>query len=96
MKILETQRVNVYENPLMDAQHNLRLAQGMYYENVVRGGVEVKNQNIRQEKPVGTGVGGEGTGDTSAKKKTQDTPEMAKMKEGFATWNQIEYGKKKK
>jgi len=81
--ILETQKDNMFNDPLQDAQWNIEKSQLKMYKGIATGKV-AKNPNIRQEKAVGTGVGGGGTVETTTKKKEVDSPEIAKLKETMA------------
>ena len=82
MKKLESQKDNMFNDALRDAQYNINIAKGQHYEDIARGGT-VTNKHIKEEKPVGTGVGGTGTKTQSAKKPTL-TPGEQKIKDQFA------------
>ncbi len=82
MTMLKTQKDNMFNDPLRDAQYNINIAKGKYYEDVAKGS-GVVNKHIKGEKPVGTGVGGAGT-KVQSTKKTSLTPAEQKLKDQFA------------
>lgn len=86
MEGLGKQKENVFNDPILDAKYNLDKVKLNYYQSIAKTGTKT-NPNIRQEKAVGTGVGGKGT--VTQAPKTNDSTEAIAIKNSFAQYKKM-------
>ena len=82
MNGLEKQKKNMFDDTRLSAEVNIDKVSNTYWKEKANGATS-KTLNLKRDKAVSAGVGGQGTIEPT-KKKVADTPAMASLRDAFA------------